>query len=188
MNYTIAALDDRIDEFAEIIQGFYNVEEFGDPAASTEVCSANSCTPVTNNYLVQEETTIVGRIVFDSDSTATAAVKLNKAILTLESSRSMGSGARVHLKFDPNVRLRGAKKGIGGVGLFPGAIVALRGKNGGGGWFTVTEVLPVCCRPRIYGSQLIRERRCHLCRLLTSRAAIRSQWLLLVVRLLRRRI
>lgn len=55
----------------------------------------------------------------------------------------MGSGARVQLKFDPNVRLRGAKKGIGGVGFFPGAIVALRGKNGGGGWFTVTEVLSV---------------------------------------------
>lgn len=55
----------------------------------------------------------------------------------------MGAGARVHLKFDPNVCLRGAKQGIGGVGFFPGAIVALRGKNGGGGWFTVTEVLPV---------------------------------------------
>lgn len=86
---------------------------------------------------------IVGRIVFDADSTSASAVRLNEAALTLESSRSMGSGARVHLKFDPNVRLRGAKKGIGGVGFFPGAIVALRGKNGGGGWFTVTEVMPV---------------------------------------------
>lgn len=55
----------------------------------------------------------------------------------------MGAGARVHLKFDPNVRLRGAKQGIGSAGFFPGAIVALRGKNGGGGWFTVTEVLSV---------------------------------------------
>lgn len=88
--------------------------------------------------------TVVGRITFDADSSSSATpVKLNEASLTLESSRSMGAGARVPLKFDPNVRLRGAKKGIGGVGFFPGAIVALRGKNGGGGWFTVTEVLPV---------------------------------------------
>lgn len=119
------ALDDRIDDMAELVQSVYDITEFGDPAASTE-----------------EETTIVGRIVVDADSAATA-VKLNEAILTLESSRSMGSGARVPLKFDPCVRLKGAKKGIGGVGLFPGQIVALRGKNGGGGWFTVTEVLPL---------------------------------------------
>ena len=90
-----------------------------------------------------EATTVVGRIVFDADSTATTGIKLNEAALTLESSRSMGAGVRVPLKFDPSVRLRGAKKGIGGVGLFPGAILALRGRNGGGGWFTVTEVLPV---------------------------------------------
>ena len=92
---------------------------------------------------IQDDTTVVGRIVFDADSTATTGIKLNEAALTLESSRSMGAGVRVPLKFDPSVRLRGAKKGIGGVGLFPGAIVALRGRNGGGGWFTVTEVLPV---------------------------------------------
>jgi hypothetical protein len=50
---------------------------------------------------------------------------------------------RVPLRFDPNVRVRGARLGRGGVGLFPGAIVALRGKNGGGGWFLVSEVLTV---------------------------------------------
>lgn len=31
------ALDDRIDEFAELVELFYQVKEFGDPAASTEV-------------------------------------------------------------------------------------------------------------------------------------------------------
>ena len=44
----------------------------------------------------------------------------------------MGSGARVPIRFDPEVRLRKGKRGVGGQGLFPGAIVALKGKNGGG--------------------------------------------------------
>ena len=96
----------------------------------------------------------MGRITFDADSSSVTPMKLNEASLTLESSRSMGSGARVHLKFDPSVRLRGAKQGIGGAGFFPGAIVALRGKNGGGGWFTVTEVLPVSPISSIYGLNL----------------------------------
>ena len=55
----------------------------------------------------------------------------------------MGSGSRVSLKFDAAVKVRGGPKGVGGVGLFPGAIVALRGKNGGGGWFLVEEILAV---------------------------------------------
>ena len=85
----------------------------------------------------------MGRVTFDSDSISATQIKLNEAALTLESSRAMGSGVRVPLRFDSNVRLRGAKKGIGGAGFFPGAIVALRGRNGGGGWFNITEVLPV---------------------------------------------
>ena len=55
----------------------------------------------------------------------------------------MGSGARVALRFERQVKVRGAVKGSGGIGFFPGAIVALRGKNGGGGWFLVTEILAV---------------------------------------------
>ena len=55
----------------------------------------------------------------------------------------MGSGKRIPLKFDTNVRVRGAPKGTQEVGFFPGAIVALRGRNGGGGWFLVTEILTV---------------------------------------------
>lgn len=75
----------------------------------------------------------------------------------------MGSGKRVHLKLDPNVRLRGAKKGIGGAGFFPGAIVALRGKNGGGGWFNVTEVLPVSLDTLLACSHTDDLRSCRLC-------------------------
>lgn len=56
----------------------------------------------------------------------------------------MGSGTRMPLRFEPEVKVRGGPKGIGGIGLFPGEIVALKGKNGGGGWFLVDEILAVC--------------------------------------------
>jgi DNA polymerase alpha subunit B len=73
-------------------------------------------------------------------------VKLNEASLVLESSRMMGSGIRVSLRFDPGVKIRGNAERTEGIGLFPGAIVALRGKNGGGGWFLVNEILAVRSR------------------------------------------
>ncbi len=85
---------------------------------------------------------VVGRITLDSESTS-GPVKLNEASLVLESSRMMGSGARVPIRFDPEVRLRKGKRGVGGQGLFPGAIVALKGKNGGGGSFLASEILSV---------------------------------------------
>jgi DNA polymerase alpha subunit B len=55
----------------------------------------------------------------------------------------MGSGARVPLRLDAQLKVRGGIRGAGGVGLFPGAIVALKGKNGGGGYFGVSEILGV---------------------------------------------
>jgi DNA polymerase alpha subunit B len=55
----------------------------------------------------------------------------------------MGSGVRVPLKFMPDLKVRGGPKGQANIGLFPGAIVALKGKNGGGGWFSVSEVMTV---------------------------------------------
>ena len=54
-----------------------------------------------------------------------------------------GSGVRVPLRFSPSVKLRRTVQGAGGIGLFPGAIVALKGRNGGGGLFVVNEVLGV---------------------------------------------
>jgi len=53
----------------------------------------------------------------------------------------MGSGVRVPLRFVPNFKVRGGPKGQASVSMFLGAIVALKGKNGGGGWFLVNEVL-----------------------------------------------
>jgi len=63
--------------------------------------------------------------------------------MSLESSRMLASGARVPLRFDQSLKIRGGPGGVGSIGLFPGAIVALRGRNGGGGWFLVTEILSV---------------------------------------------
>ncbi|TCD61023.1 DNA-directed DNA polymerase alpha subunit pol12 [Steccherinum ochraceum] len=117
-------LDDRIEDMAQLIKEHYDIAEFGDPSATTE-----------------EDVVVVGRITLDGDSSSSGPVKLNEASLTLETSRAMGSGVRVPFKFEANAKIRGGKRGAGGVGLFPGAIVALRGNNGGGGWFTVSEVL-----------------------------------------------
>lgn len=58
-----------------------------------------------------------------------------------------GSGARIALRFDPALKFRGGPQGAGGLGFFPGAMVALKGKNGGGGWFLVTEILAVRATP-----------------------------------------
>lgn len=69
----------------------------------------------------------------------------------IESSRMLSSGSRVPLRFGPSLKIRGGAQGAGGVGLFPGAMIALRGKNGGGGWFLVSEVL-VVCTPRLWST------------------------------------
>ncbi|KAA1479301.1 hypothetical protein DENSPDRAFT_742170, partial [Dentipellis sp. KUC8613] len=116
-------LDDRIDELGELVQEYYGIPELGDPSTSTD-----------------EDVVVVGRITLDSESSSTGAVKLNEASLYLESSRMMGSGIRVPLKFEQTVKVRCGPKGQGGAGLFPGAIVALKGSNGGG-WFSASEVL-----------------------------------------------
>lgn len=89
----------------------------------------------------QGEITIVGRITHDAE--AGSMSKLVEGAITIESSRMLSSGARVLLSLDPSIRIRGAVRGVGGFGLYPGAIVALKGKNGGGGYFLATEVLGV---------------------------------------------
>ena len=91
----------------------------------------------------QEDVVVVGRVTLDSDSSSVGPVKLNEASLALESSRAMGSGIRTPFKFEPTVKIRGGSSSVGGAGFFPGAIVALKGKNGGGGWFMVSEILSV---------------------------------------------
>lgn len=78
----------------------------------------------------------------------------------IESSRMLSSGSRVPLRFDPSLRIRGGSQGAGGIGLFPGAMVALRGKNGGGGWFLVSEIL-VVCTPRPWSTSGFTNPKCY---------------------------
>jgi DNA polymerase alpha subunit B len=103
-------LDDRIDEFRQLLQEHHNFDDsaFGNPSLQSP-----------------SEIIAVGRIASDSDG------KLNTASLVLEGSRRAGSGRRVPLKVD----------GLTAYNFFPGQIVALRGTNASGDFFTVNEVL-----------------------------------------------
>ena len=96
---------------------------------------------------------VVGRIVASSEIEPTSGPsKLDEASIALESSRMMGSGVRVPLRFNTPLKIHGSSR----VGFFPGAIVALRGRNGGGGWFLVSEVLSVGGSTKYISLALIR--------------------------------
>lgn len=109
-------LDDRIDTFTDQVQRHHQLPDgaFGNPAAQSTA-----------------EIVAVGRIACDTPNG-----KLNSASMVLETSRRMGAGMRVPLKFE----------GVG-YDVFPGKIVALRGTNVGGEYFTATEVLPMPLLP-----------------------------------------
>lgn len=110
-------LDDRIDEFATIFQEHYNSDELTFGSAAVQSTS---------------EIIAVGRIASDS-----LEGKLNPASLMLETSRRTGAGRRVPLKIDA----------VPGLNFFPGQIVALRGINPSGEYFTVKEILPLPLLP-----------------------------------------
>lgn len=77
------------------------------------------------------EIVAVGRIACDSPNG-----RLNAASLVLETSRRMGAGMRIPLRLD----------GLG-YDFFPGKIVALRGTNVSGEYFSATEVLEIPTLP-----------------------------------------
>ncbi|KAF2126366.1 DNA polymerase alpha 70 kDa subunit [Dothidotthia symphoricarpi CBS 119687] len=106
-------LDDRIDEFRELIKESMGLDDsaFGNP-----------------DYQSPSEIIAVGRIAND-----TSEGKLNTASLVLEGSRRYGSGRRVPLKVDE----------LPSYNFFPGQIVALRGTNASGSTFVVSEILPL---------------------------------------------
>lgn len=110
-------LDDRIDEFASIFQSHYNSDDLTFGSAATQSTS---------------EIIAVGRIASDS-----LEGKLNPASLVLETSRRTGAGRRVPLKVDS----------VPSLNFFPGQIVALRGINPSGDYFTVKEILPAPLLP-----------------------------------------
>lgn len=104
-------LDDRIDEFRQLIQESMDLDDsaFGNPSLQSP-----------------SEIIAVGRIASD-----TSEGKLNTASLVLEGSRRMGSGRRIPLKVDS----------LPSYNFFPGQIVALRGTNASGDVFVVSEIL-----------------------------------------------
>ena len=118
------ALDDLIDDFAETIKDSYGISELGDPHFNSE-----------------ESIYTVGRIL----SPPTDSSKVAVSSLYLESSRLVGGGKRISLRFSsPDVlKVRGGAPGMKGFGLFPGCLVCVKGRNGGGGAFVVEEVLMV---------------------------------------------
>ena len=105
-------LDDRIDEFAVLFQKHY---------AEESTPFGNAANQSTSEIIA------VGRIAFDS-----LEGKLNTASLVLEMSRRTGAGLRVPLKIDS----------LPSVHLFPGQIVAVKGINASGQYFSVSEFLP----------------------------------------------
>lgn len=104
-------LDERIDDFLALVQKAHNLEDSAFGNAAAQSTS---------------EIFAVGRIASD-----TAEGKLNSASLVLEMSRRMGAGLRVPLKVDA----------LPSYQFFPGQIVAVRGTNASGLYFTVKEVL-----------------------------------------------
>lgn len=123
------------------------MDELGDPSATTEVIQCIYIPDPLGLLLTsltdyKEDVVVVGRICADADATSILS-KLTEGSIFIESSRMQGSGARVPLRFSPTLKLRGTVQGAGAIGLFPGAIAALKGKNGGGGLFVVNEILGV---------------------------------------------
>lgn len=120
-------LDDKIYTFLPLISEAHNIplEEFTDPGATSHA-----------------EVVAVGRICSDSIIDG----KINHASLLLESCRCVGSGSRVPLKFDKLEKIPPgmvAEGGSGGISLFPGQIIALRGVNPTGRLFSVKEILEI---------------------------------------------
>lgn len=109
-------LDDRIEEFQDLIQAHYGLDDtaFGN--------AANQRT---------EEIIAVGRIVSDA-----LEGRINASSLMLETSRRTGAGLRVPLRV----------KSISHE-FFPGQIVAARGINASGEYFSIKEVLEMPLLP-----------------------------------------
>jgi DNA polymerase alpha subunit B len=106
-------LDDRIEEFVALVQEHHKLEE------------SDLGDPTRES---QNEIVTVGRIASDLQEG-----KLNLASLVLETQRRRGNGIRVPLKVDK----------LQSYDFFPGKIVALRGTNASGDFFSVSEVLEV---------------------------------------------
>ncbi|CAI6096446.1 unnamed protein product [Clonostachys chloroleuca] len=106
-------LDDRIDEFTNLIQGYHKLDDSAFGSAATQSTT---------------EVVAVGRIASDA-----MEGKLNAASLVLETPRRLGMGLRVPLNMSRQKNWS----------FFPGQIVALRGINTSGHDFIVNEILSI---------------------------------------------
>ncbi|ODQ64213.1 DNA polymerase alpha, subunit B [Nadsonia fulvescens var. elongata DSM 6958] len=108
-------LDEQIETFIELIKEAYTLtdEDIANPATTS-----------------QNEVIAVGRIYSD-DISSKNTTKLNSKSLLLESCRRLGAGMRILLNIDK----------IDDYVFFPGQIVAVKGINASGDYFTVTEIL-----------------------------------------------
>lgn len=98
----------------------------------------------------QEDIFVIGRVTQDYDTSSIApSTKLTESTITLESSRLLSMGTRVPLVFQTPFHVRGGIRGAAGLGFFPGQIVALKGRNGGGGKFAAAEVVAVSAPPAV---------------------------------------
>ena len=140
---------------AELIEDYYELEPnpFGDPSVPS-----------------QADIYVVGRICpalpaaedaaeasANAKWAATGVPKLAEVGITLETSKKMGDGDRIPILFESDCRVRiappapGAKLGDDNdgilrtdhIGIFPGMLVGLMGRNGTGDAFSVQELLLV---------------------------------------------
>ncbi|KAH9472656.1 hypothetical protein Pst134EA_003261 [Puccinia striiformis f. sp. tritici] len=113
-------LDKQLEESGMILSEWYELnEDFSDPS-----------------QISQEDIWTFGRIC-----TETQESKLSDQSCWLETSRMIGHGRRIRLQWSDNLKVHGVGPNEEGIGLFPGAIVGLRGRNGGGTYFSVQEIL-----------------------------------------------
>lgn len=130
------ALDDALEEIIKAILETYRLSR--DDIADPSVTSQETV------YVVGK----VGTILNKDDKTPNLSDGM-----TIEASRTIGSGSRTPLRFSANVTMRGLptqQEGTrlmhtGGngriLGVFPGMVAGFRGRNGGGDAFVVEEVL-----------------------------------------------
>ncbi|KPI38241.1 DNA polymerase alpha subunit B [Cyphellophora attinorum] len=110
-------LDERIDAFIPLIQSHHKLEDSA---------FGNAAAQSTNEIVA------VGRICCDTPEN-----KLNASSIVLEMSRRMGAGLRVTLDVSA----------VKSYCFFPGQIVAVRGTNASGMYFSVKEVLEIPLLP-----------------------------------------
>lgn len=87
----------------------------------------------------------------DAESSTSPGVKLNEASLYIEAPLVM-EASQVRLRLEPNLKVRGAPRGRVNTGMFPGTIVAMKGKTSNDECFSVKEI--------IYQSVVMRLRAC----------------------------